>query len=67
MSNWVHLDVDEIVSETDNAFLLLISYEEIWIPKSQISNPNDYSKGDKNCTISITNWIAKQKGIEIDE
>lgn len=61
--NWIHIDVDEIVRETEKAFLLRIDDEEVWIPKSQISNPEDYAEGDTNCTVSITDWIANQKGL----
>lgn len=62
---WVHLDVDEILRITEKAMLLLLDDgEEVWIPLSQISRPLDYSQGDTNCTISITEWIAKQKGLD---
>jgi len=64
MSNWIHLDVVEIARETDKAFkLVLEDGEEVWIPKGQISDPEDYKEGDRNCSISITEWIAEQKGI----
>ncbi len=64
-SNWVHLDVEMILAETDNAFLVTLNdfLGEFWIPKSQISDPEDYTKGDVDCTISVTKWIAEQKGI----
>ncbi len=65
MSRYVHLDVEKILRETDKAFLLLVDGEEIWIPKGQIANPDDYSEGDINCTVSITEWIANQKGINL--
>ena len=62
--SWVHLDVEEIFEETDNAFLLeLEDGEEVWMPYSQISDYENYRKGDKNCTISISEWIARQKGL----
>jgi hypothetical protein len=63
-SNWVHLDVDLIKSETDRAFLVVLEDgEEVWLPKSQISDPDDYMAGDENVALSITEWIADQKGI----
>jgi len=62
-SNYHHLDVDEIKAETDKALLLVIGDEEFWIPKTQIESPDDYKKGDKNCTVSVTDWIARQKGL----
>jgi hypothetical protein len=64
VADWVHLDVDEIKAETAKAFLLrLESGEEVWIPKSQISDADDYEKGDTNAVVSVTEWIAKQNGL----
>ncbi len=63
-SNWVHINVERVVKETDAAFLLrLDDGEEHWIPISQISDPEDYQEGDENVSMSITEWIAEQKGI----
>jgi len=62
--HWVHLDVEEIVAETDAAFLLLLEDgEEVWIPLSQIDQPELYEKGDQDVTISVTQWIAEQKDL----
>jgi hypothetical protein len=44
--------------------LRLENGDEHWIPFSQISDYEDYSEGDVNCTISITRWIAGEKGID---
>lgn len=63
-SGYTHVEVEKIVSETGNAFLLLIDGFEHWIPKSQIAGPETYERGDENVTVSMTDWIAKQKGIE---
>lgn len=63
-SNYVHLDVDEILRATDKAFLVRCKDEEIWLPKSQIADPDDYEEGDADCTISITQWLANEKGLE---
>lgn len=61
---WVHLEVAVIRQETDKAFNLALEDGRIfWIPKSQISDADDYEAGDRNCTISITRWIAEQKEI----
>lgn len=62
-SNWIHLEVEEVVRETPAAFLLLVAGEEYWIPKSQVSDAGVYSEGDKDATISVTEWIAKEKGL----
>lgn len=61
--SWVHLDVEEVKRETDKAFLVVIDGEQVWIPKSQIDSPDDYEEGDTNCTISVTEWIANEKGL----
>lgn len=66
MSNWVHVSVDLIKKETDAAFLVVIDGDEHWIPKSQMSDPSDYSEDDEDVTISITQFIAKEKGLEGD-
>lgn len=66
-SNYVHIHVDEILRQTDKAYLCLINGEEVWIPKSQIADAADYDDGDKDLTLSITEFIAKQKGLETQE
>lgn len=61
---YVHLDVEEILHETDKAFRIkLKSGEETWMPKSQVSDADNYNVGDKNLTLSVTEWIASQKGL----
>lgn len=62
-SGWVHLDVDEVLRETDKAFLLLIDGEEVWVPKSQVSDADKYEAGDTDVTVSVTTWLAEQKGL----
>lgn len=62
-SSWVHLDVDRIVRETDAAFLIEIDGERHWIPKSQVSGSDRLSEGDEDVTVSVTEWIADQKGL----
>ena len=64
-SGFVHLDFEKIVHATDKALLVRFcdGDEDIWIPFSQIADPEDYEKGDENGTISITEWIAEQAGL----
>lgn len=62
-SNWVLLVVEEVVKVTDDAFLLLIDGEEYWLPRSQIADPDDYEEGELDCEMSVTKWIARQKGL----
>lgn len=63
-SNWIHLDVVKIHRESEKAFELeLEGGELVWVPKSQISEPDDLEEGDEDVTVSITEWIAEQKGL----
>lgn len=62
-SRWIHLEGVTVKKVTDKAMLLAFDDEEHWIPISQISDPNDYEEGDEDVSISITEWIAGQKGI----
>lgn len=63
-SNWVHLSVAIIHCITKKAMLLeLEDGEEFWIPLSQICNAYNYSTGDVDVTVSVSSWIAEQKGI----
>ena len=61
--SYVHVDIDEVVKETEGAFLVLIEGEQYWLPKSQIADAKDYEEGDCGCTMSVTEFIAKQKGL----
>lgn len=65
-SRYVHLDVLLVKKATDKALLLVIDGvdDEVWIPLSQIADPDEYDEGDANVTISVTEWIAKQKNLE---
>ena len=63
-SNYVHLDVDEILKETAKAFLVLLpDGEEVWLPFSQVADHEAYAVGDTGVTISITEWLAREKGL----
>ncbi len=66
-SNFIHLENCEIVKETDKALLIRYVGTEHWIPVSHISGADAYSAGDKGVTVSITEWIAEQKGIEVED
>ena len=63
MSQWVHLDDVSVMNITERAVLILYDGCQHWIPKSQIDEPERLSTGD-GYTLSITEWIANQKGIE---
>jgi len=63
MSRYIHVEVDRIIRETDKAFLVEIDGEEHWLPKSQVADADDYDAGDEGCTMSITEFIANEKGL----
>ena len=62
MSDWVHLEDVEILKETEKAFLVDLDGEEYWLPKSQILDADEYREGDEG-TLSISAWIAREKGL----
>jgi hypothetical protein len=62
-SNWVDIEVELIKKMTDKAMLCVIGDEEVWLPFSQVAHDEDYEEGDENLTLSITEWIAEQKGL----
>ena len=64
-SRWVHLDFEEIINGSEKALLIRFGEDcEHWIPLSQVADPDDYQVGDLDGTISVTEWIAKEKGLE---
>ncbi len=64
-SGWVHLDVQVIRQESDKAFQVVLEDGSIhWLPKSQVDDADAYESGDRDVTISITEWLAKEKGLE---
>lgn len=62
-SGYVHLDHCRVVHTTGAAILVEYEDEEVWLPKSQVADPETYSAGDDDVTVSITEWVAKQKGL----
>jgi hypothetical protein len=52
-------EVDDLISETDDAWLVAIDNEEFWLPKSQCSldDPDDPEWA------MIPDWLAKKKGL----
>ena len=63
-SSWVHLEGCKVNKATAKALLVeLEDGEELWLPRSQISEGEKYDAGDEDVTISISAWIAQQKGL----
>jgi hypothetical protein len=65
-SNWVHLEGCNVLRVTDKAMLVEYDDGELWLPLSQIDpeSRDQYEEGDEDVTVSITLWLAKEKGIE---
>ena len=57
---WVEIDVDEVVKETDEAILIRIEDEEMWIPTSQCEDwPDEGEAG----IVTMMEWIAIEKDL----
>lgn len=64
MARHVEIYVKEVVKETDAAFLFVTEGdEEVWIPKSQMENEICCQEGDTDLEVSVTRWIAEEKGL----
>lgn len=65
-SGYVHLEDCWVKRVTEKAALIAWEDEEEWIPLSQIADGEDLEEGGP-MTVSITEWIAKEKGISGSE
>lgn len=65
-SSYVHLEGCYIVHDTLKALLVRYNGEEHWIPRSVVSNGDNFEKGDKDVTISIPARFAEQNDIEVE-
>lgn len=65
-SNYVHLEDCDVLKATDAAIQVQWEGEKIWLPKSQVADPETFEAGDKGVTVSCTEWIAEQKGTEVE-
>lgn len=52
----------KILRHSEKAIQIEFDGEQMWIPKSQIDEPEELPPAG-NAEISITAWIAKQKGL----
>lgn len=63
----VHLEDVDISGETEKAFKVVYLGEELWMPKSQIADLDNYTLGDAGVTMSVTKWIADIKELSYAE
>lgn len=61
---YVHLEDVRVLKDTGKAFLIEYGEEQYWIPRACVANPGDYEEGEGGYTMSVTESIAKDKGIE---
>lgn len=66
-SGYVNVHIDSIDAETEKAFRCTIDGETVFLPFSQIADADDYAPGDKDLSLSVTEWIAREKGLEAEE
>lgn len=55
MSEMIDLDIDDILAETDKAWLVSIGGDEHWLPKSMCEIYNDQ--------VTMPEWLAEKKGL----
>jgi hypothetical protein len=51
----LEFDLEELVKETDKAWLVKIEGEEMWLPKSQVEIEDEI--------VFIPEWLAKEKDL----
>lgn len=51
----------EIKRETEKAFLIFDGKEEVWLPKSQITDQCE--SGGQIVSVFIPEWLAMEKGL----
>lgn len=52
----------EVRRQTDKAILFFDGKREVWLPKSQIEDPEDFEIG-KNIDILLPAWLATENGL----
>lgn len=62
-SNFIHLEGVKVIAVAEKALLIRLKKNEYWLPKTQVADAEDYEEGDEDCGMSITDWIANEKGI----
>lgn len=70
MARYVHLEDCAILSKRERAMEIEYDGARHWIPYSQLPADDQdgerFTEGDRKITVSITEWIAGEKGIEVE-
>jgi hypothetical protein len=53
----------EAIAETDLALLCLIDDQEIWVPKSQITDDSEVKEEGDAGILTVTAWFTKRSGL----
>lgn len=64
---WLDFECENVERETEKALLCKIQGQDIWIPKSQLSKDSIVGSEGQSGIITISEWIAGQKGLEVVE
>ena len=60
---WVELEGCYIGKATTKAILLHHDGEKFWVPKSQVQDPEQYSRYDEDQTVLVKEWFARKEGL----
>lgn len=52
----------KVVRETDKAILVVLDKDQIWIPKSQITDDSNVWKEGQEGDLYVSEWFAEQRG-----
>lgn len=66
VNNRVWLESCTIVKRAERAVLVQYEGLRVWLPLSQIDDPDRLKEGDVDVTIGIPEWLALEKGLEVD-
>tara|TARA_R110000824_G_scaffold40580_1_gene121528 strand:+ start:221 stop:502 length:282 start_codon:yes stop_codon:yes gene_type:complete len=64
---WCEFECSQVERETEKALLCTIQGKDVWIPKSQLSKESEVSSEGESGIITISEWIAGEKGLEVVE
>jgi hypothetical protein len=61
-NDFIDLTYDEIITTTDKAILFRFGDNEVWLPKSQIEDPDELN--DHGGEVSVQYWLIEEKSLE---
>lgn len=63
-SEFVLVKVDRVQKLTDKAALCVLGENEVWVPLSQVENPEELEEGFEDVEISVAEWFARKEGLD---